>query len=303
MLIRYLARHWYASCRSYPTFAWIASVARSLRVLRWPGRHRELCSLDIYRRYIATGRNHDIFHHLSHRHYLSRHLTPAQRVACILDHYHFENTAFDDDYKRKVYRGRGLRLWQHAAGGCLCSIWLRAGQCYLGEGDLDLVLYLGDELLHRIGFSWVKASIAGLAPAIVPFVARNQGRWRDEKTDALYAAFASAFPHNSPAYFCASAMQGLALGVASPQLLCVRSELAPSFRPGSGEGLAAAYDQFWDAFGGARHGSGVHVIPVPFQFKDLAELASKHRKRAATRRACWNGIGEAARSTLRRHLI
>jgi hypothetical protein len=95
------------------------------------------------------------------------------------------------------------------------------------------------------------------------------------------AAFAAAFPHNSPAYFCASAMQGLALGVASTQLLCVRSEPAPSWQPGSGDGLAAAYDQFWD----------------------LAELASKHRKRAATRRACWNGIVEATSSALRQHLI
>jgi uncharacterized protein VirK/YbjX len=303
MLIRYLARHWYASRRSYPPSAWIASVARSLRVLRWPRRHRELCSLDVYRRYVATDGNHDVFHHLSHRHFLSRHLAPSQRVACMLDHYHFESTAFDENYKRKVYRGRGLRLWQHAAGGQVFSIWLMAGQRYLGEGDLDLVLYLGDELLHRVGFSWVKGSIAGLRPAVTPLIARNQGRWRDDKTDALYAAFAAAFPQNSPAYFCASAMQGLALAVASPQLLCVRSELAPSFQPGPGSNHAAAYDRFWDAFGGARAGAGVHVIPVPFQLRDLAQLASKHRRRATIRRACWQRIGESARAALRQHIV
>lgn len=303
MLIRYLARHWYVSRRSYPTSAWVASIARSLRVLRWPGRHRELCSLDVYRRYVATNSDPDVFHHLSHRNYLSRHLAPSQRVACILDHYRFENTAFDDDYQRKVYRGRGLRLWQRAAGGHTFSISLRTGQRYLGEGDLELVLYLGDELLHRIGFSWVNATIAGLAPGISPFIARNQGRWRDEKTSALYAAFESAFLHNSPAYFCASAMQGLALALTSPQLLCARSELAPSFQPGSGAGHTAAYDHFWDAFGGTRAGNRVHVIPIPFRLKDIAELASKHRKRAAIRRAWWNGISEAACAALRQHLV
>lgn len=199
MLLRYLARYWYVSLGHYGMRAWAASVLRSLRVLRWPGRHRTLCGCTVYRRYVARDADADVFHHLSHRDYLSRHFTPAERVACMLDHYGFESAAFDEDYQRQVYGG-GLRLWRHAAGGHEFSIWLKTNQRYLGEGDLNLVMRLGNETLHRIGFNWVDATIAAMHAAIVPFIARNQGRWRDDLSDVLYAAFEASFPNNSPAY-------------------------------------------------------------------------------------------------------
>jgi uncharacterized protein VirK/YbjX len=302
MLFRYLARYWYVSRKSYSLPAWIVSVARSLRVLRWPVRHRDLCRLDIHRRYVASDVGADAFHHLSHREYLSRHLALSERVACVLDHYRFEDLAFNQHYKDKVYHQPGLCLWQHTVDGHACSIWLRASQRYLGEGDLNLVLCLGDHPLHRIGFSWVSGCVAGLPRAITPFIARNQGRWQDDQTDTLLATFESIFPHNSPAYFCAAAMQGLALAVDAPQLLCVRSELALSFDPDARRGYPGAYDSFWDAFEGTRTHPHCHVIPVPFQFKDIGELASKRRKRALMRRTWWAAVGEAASTTLRQHL-
>ncbi|QJE01061.1 DUF535 domain-containing protein [Massilia forsythiae] len=301
MLLRYLARYWYVSLGHYGMRAWAASVLRSLRVLRWPGRHRTLCGCTVYHRYVARDADADVFHHLSHRDYLSRHFTPAERVACMLDHYGFESAAFDEDYQRQVYGG-GLRLWRHAAGGHEFSIWLKTNQRYLGEGDLNLVMRLGNETLHRIGFNWVDATIAAMHAAIVPFIARNQGRWRDELSDVLYAAFEASFPNNAPAYFCVAAMAGLAAAVGARQLLCVKSDMALSRMLRSKQGYPAAYDSFWDAFGGTRSGKGCHVIPLPFQFKDLQQLASKHRKRAAARRAWWTEIGTAAHTTLHGHL-
>lgn len=302
MILRYLARYWYVSLRHYGMRAWAASVLRSLRVLRWPGYHRTLCGCTVYRRYVVNDADADIFHHLSHREYLSRDFTPAQRVACMLDHYGFESSAFDEEYQRKVYGGGGLRLWQHVAGGHEFSIWLKTNQRYLGEGDLNLVMRLGDETLHRIGFNWVNATIATLHAAMVPFIARNQGRWRDDVSDALYAAFEASFPNNSPAYFCAAAMAGLAAAVGARQLLCVKSDMALSFVLRSKQVYRTAYDSFWDAFGGTHAGKGCHVIPVPFQFKDIQTLASKHRKRAVVRRAWWADIRSAAHETLHAHI-
>jgi uncharacterized protein VirK/YbjX len=302
MLFRYLLRYWYLSSRSYSLPAWGLSAVRSLRVLRWPGQHRDLCRLDIYRRYLAGDGHADVFHHLSHRDYLSRHLAPSERVACVLDHYRFEDNAFTQDYKDKVYRRPGLCLWRHVGGDREIAIWLRTSQRYLGEGDLNLVLCLGEEPLHRIGFSWVSGGIAGLPAVITPLIARNQGRWQDDQTAPLLAAFEAIFPHNSPAYFCAAAMQGLALAIGAPQLLCVRSELALSFDPAVGRGYPGAYDSFWDAFEGTHTTAHCHVIPVPFQFKDIKALASKRRKRALARRVWWSAIGNATCTTLRQQL-
>jgi uncharacterized protein VirK/YbjX len=298
MLLGYLARHWRASRKSYSSFSWATSVARSMRVLRWPAQHRQLCNLDIFRRYICTGSDSDVFHHLSHRDYLSRHLTPRQRVSCVLSHFGFENATFDDSYKRAVYGGSGLTLWQHEQDGRVYSIILKSSQRYLGEGDLHLAIYSGEELLHRIGFSWVDGKIAGLDCAVAPFIARNQGRWRDEQTEALFEAFEDSFPHNSPAYFCAAAMQGLASFARASHIVCVKSELAVAYKGSGGRCYAHAYDKFWDAFGGAQPAAHCQVVQVPFQLKPLADIPSKHRKRATTRRLRWQEISEAAQAAL-----
>ena len=298
MLLGYLARHWLVSRKSYSPVSWALSVARSMRVFRWPGQHRQLCELDLFRRYIAADSDSDVFHHLSHRDYLSRHLTPRQRVSCVLSHYQYENATFDDSYKRAVYGGAGLTLWQHEQDGRTYSIILKSSQRYLGEGDLHLAIYSGEELLHRIGFSWVDGQIAGLDCAVAPFIARNQGRWRDEQTEPLFNAFEDTFPHNSPAYFCAAAMQGLASFAHASHLACVKGELALAYKGAGGRCYAHAYDKFWDAFGGAQAAADCHVVPVPYQLKPLADIPSKHRKRASTRRARWQEISDAAQAAL-----
>jgi hypothetical protein len=43
-------------------------------------------------------------------------------------------------------------------------------------------------------------------------------------------------------------------------------------------------------------------IALPFEARPLAAIPSRHRKRAARRRAYWQGIGDAAREVLSRHL-
>ena len=78
MVLTLLARHWLAR-RHYPLPSWLACVARSLRVLLFRRAHQQLLALDIHRRYVALAHD-DVFHHLSHRHYLARGLSLRQRV-------------------------------------------------------------------------------------------------------------------------------------------------------------------------------------------------------------------------------
>ena len=46
-----------------------------------------------------------------------------------------------------------------------------------------------------------------------------------------------------------------------------------------------------------------YMIALPFYVKPLADMPSKHRKRAAQRRERWRAICEAARATLESHLL
>ncbi|MGB9110458.1 MAG: DUF535 family protein, partial [Telluria sp.] len=210
MVLTLLARHWLAR-RHYPLPSWLACIARSLRVLLFRRAHRELLALDVHRRYVALAHD-DVFHHLSHRHYLARGMALRQRVRCVLTHYGFEETMFDAAYKRAIYCDGGLALWRHDGGdgGWRFEIRLEMASRLCAEGDLTIALRAigggNADCLHRLSFSWVDGTFAGIAAPIVPFIARNQGHRADVR-DA-FAAFEAAFPHNSPGFFCFAALQG-----------------------------------------------------------------------------------------------
>ena len=95
MLINHIAAHVLARRRSYRFHSWLLCIARTARVLLYPHAHRQLCSLPLFAGYVAQPGNDDLFHHLSHRHYLARHLNLDQRVRAVLTHYRTEDTLFD----------------------------------------------------------------------------------------------------------------------------------------------------------------------------------------------------------------
>ena len=305
MVFSLLARHWLAR-RHYPLPAWLACIARSLRVLLFYRAHLRLLALDVHRRYVALAHD-DVFHHLSHRHYLARGLSLRQRVRCVLIHYRFEEFAFDAAYKRAVYRDGGLVLWRHPdpAGGGEFAIRLEMASRLNAEGDLTISASAGGTCLHRLSFSWVDARFAGIedpaASRILPFVARNQGHHAGA-AEAL-KAFERTFPHNSPRFFCFAALQGVAQALGMDQVVAVGSAWQCAYNPGEAQHFANAYDGFWQTLGGVPMGDRGWRIALPLNLKPLDEMASRHRKRASTRREHWRVIGGAARLALRRHLV
>ena len=168
------------------------------------------------------------------------------------------------------------------------------------EGDLTIAFEADGKCLHRLSFSWIEGSVAGVDTAVLPFVARNQGRWTD--SDLAFAAFEQAFPHNSPSFFCFAAMQGVAQAVGMAQLAAIKSCAHPACDPASANHFANAYDVFWKILGGVELPGPAYLVALPFRLKPLSEMAAKHRKRAAIRRENWGEIGEAARGTLERKL-
>jgi uncharacterized protein VirK/YbjX len=306
MVFAHLTRHWLAR-RHYSLPSWLACIARSLRVLLFYREHARLLTLDVYRKHL-TQVHDDVFHHLSHRHFLVKGLTLRQRVQCVSTHYRFEEAVFDAAYQRAVYRDGGLVLWRHEADGREFTIRLEMAPRLAAEGDLMLVLSAGGQRLHRLTFSWVDfdlADPAGLAgpevvPELVPFIACNQGR-RADALDA-FAAFERAFPNNSPSFFCFAALQGVALALDMDQIVAVKAAWQCASKRAEARHLANAYDGFWQTLGGVDLAGRGYRIALPFHVKPLSEMPSKHRKRAALRREHWRAIGESAGASLLRHL-
>jgi uncharacterized protein VirK/YbjX len=300
MILAHLTRHCLARREQYSVKSWLLCILRSLRVLLFYREHRRLCQLDVYRRYVAAPPNDDLFHHLSHRDYLVKNLGVRRRIRCALQHYRFEDETFNTAYKYAVYRAGGLTLWQRSAKGSDFAITLAMASRMNAEGDLTIAFEADGKCLHRLSFSWIEGAIAGVDSPIVPFVARNQGRWTD--SDLAFAAFEQAFPNNSPSFFCFAAMQGVAQAVGMAQLVAIKSSAHPAYDADAVKHFANAYDGFWQILGGVALAGPAYRIALPFYLKPLSEMPSKHRKRAASRRENWVEIGEAARGTIERKL-
>ena len=301
MILAHLIRHWSARSGQYRFASWLLCIARSLRVLIYYRDHQYLCGLDVMRRYVAAPQNDDLFHHLSHRDYLIKNLPARQRVRCALTHYSFEDATFNHVYKHAVYRAGGLVLWQRTQGTSEFAITLAMASRANAEGDLTIAFEADGKCLHRLSFSWVEGSVVGIDGGIVPFVARNQGRWTDSQE--AFAAFEAAFPNNSPSFFCFAAMQGVAQAVGMRELVAIASTQHPAYDPHSVNHFANAYDGFWKILGGVPLAGGGYRIALPFYVKPLAEMTAKHRKRARERRQHWRQIGDSAQLTLKPTLL
>jgi len=302
MIFAHLTKHWMARRHQYSFPSWVLCVARSMRVLAYYREHRALCQLGVYRNHVALPPNDDLFHHLSHRDYLMQGLSARQRVQAVLSHYRFEETTFNDAYKAAVYAQRSLPLWQHELDGSRFMIQLEMASRSNAEGDLTVALIAEGKCLHRLSFSWLEGRMVGVDAPVVPFIARNQGRWVD--SGAAFDAFERVFPNNSPSFFCFAAMQGIAQAVGVDKVVAIRSTAHVAYDPAPEKHFANAYDGFWKILGGDEMpGDAGYLIALPFYVKPLAEMPSKHRKRAAQRREHWRLIGESARATLQRHLL
>jgi uncharacterized protein VirK/YbjX len=300
MILAHLTKHWLARRGQVSLRSWVLCIARSLRVLLFYRDHKRLCRLHVYRHYVAAPPNDDLFHHLSHRDYLVKGLGVRQRVGCVLHHYRFEDDSFNTAYKYAVYRTGGLTLWQRSANGSSFAIVLAMASRMNAEGDLTIAFEADGKCLHRLSFSWIEGSVAGVDSPVVPFVARNQGRWTD--SDHAFAAFEQAFPNNSPSFFCFCAMQGVAQAVGMDRLVAIKSAAHPAYKPGASKHFANAYDGFWKTLGGVELPGPGYLVALPFYVKPLAAMPAKHRKRAALRREYWAEIGAAARGAVERKL-
>ena len=301
MIVSHLLSHWRTYRRRDTWSTSILRAVRSMRVLYFLREHAALCRLAVVRVHIARAAPHDVFHHLTQRGYLLRGLSARRRVQCALFHYRFDDATFDAAWQHAVYRNGGLRLWERHANGSTFFIRLEMAVRQDAEGDLTLAMVANDKVLHRLSFSWVDGPTFGVAAPVVPFIARNQGRWTD--SDAAFAAFDSAFPHNAASYFCFAALQGVARALGIGQVLAVNSASHIAWSANAAPHFVNAYDRFWAVLGGVAHDACCYKLALPLHVRPLAAMPSRHRKRAVLRRANWQAIDDSAHAALLPHLL
>jgi uncharacterized protein VirK/YbjX len=297
-----LLKYWHTQRRVLGFKSWVVAIFRSARVLLTPAATRRLFALDSFRNYAARSVRPEIFHHLCRRDYLIAGQTVAQRNNCILAHYGFEDAHFNAAYKQAVYLDpQGLILWSKTVGETAFAVRLALEVNAPSEGDLRLTFLVNGQNLHRISFSWVDGSIAGLAPRPTMFVGRNQGRARDGSN--LHEIFEAAFPQNAASFFCVYALQGVALAMGMESVLGVKATSHIVYDPEYATQFGNAYDAFWTGLGGVELARGAYQLPLPFYAKPLSEVSPKHRKRSASRRENWQEISNAVQQALQSYRL
>lgn len=271
------------------------SLLRATRLLARPEKVASLLALERVKDAVEQARGPEAFSFLTSPRFLARQLSLEQRVDCALYHYTYEQATFSRAYVDAVHRGEGLELWRVSSEDHVFAIRLMVANDNLFEGFLSVVAFVDGQRVCVFSFSYVDAAIFGAPPGPIVFVTRKQsGRHPAEQQ-----AFARAFHHSSPPYFCLAALAGIALANGTLALAAIRHDAHPTYEPGDAEVLRTSYDEFWAVFHATELDEKAYRIPVPFEHGDLAEVATKHRRRAKLRREHWSEVTESACATLR----
>lgn len=257
----------------------------------------ELFAIPAFAQLMAAQPETNALFFISHRHFLSRELDTAARMASVLEHFRFEQAHFTPALLLALH-GDGLPLWGHAAG---CEIRLRANAAARHEGPLSLVLRQGGQTVHELSFACIDAQHlgAGMGSGPVLFATRNQSVLADTPEAA---GFRVDFPQNSPACFALAALSGVAAALGQQRIVGVQGACQVAFEPSQEASFKRAYDDIWRGFGGRPVGGHGLEIPVPAALAPVEQLQAKHRARAHQRREHWQRIAEVAEAALRPHL-
>lgn len=296
-----ITRSFLADWRSRPPHVAVLRALRSCRVLAHGDARTELFANAAYQAHVRAVAAADEIFFLSHRHYLVRGLTAAQRVAAAAHHYRHELQAFDRGYFDRVHAGAGLELWRAEAEGTVFDLVLQPGNDVLYEGGASLVLRHEGQRICVLSYSTLPASLfapaapaADSPPSSVLFVTRKQ-----PTSDYSYQrVFHKAFERTTAGHVCFAALTGLALALGHRSVVGIATDSHPSTKPDREQHFRAAYDEFWTSLGGVRDSRLGYRVPVPMQFPPLEELDAKHRKRANARRAHLDAVRASAQRAI-----
>lgn len=302
-LLQTLTSGFLLDSRKYSVLVAAQRGLRKARVLAHRGAVQQLANSAAFNNHVKTDGNQDPLFYLSHRHYLARGLTPAQRTQAALCHYQHEDGRFDADYADQVYHRSGLILWEATAAGVHYDIRLLPGNDVLYEGGLSVVLHVDGGRVCVLSFSVVPTTIvmpAGPAdlPPTIAFATRKQlTQTRDYQT-----AFNRAFDRCTPAHMCFAALSGIAMAQGQHLAFGIAPDKHPSFAPELATQFHRSYGDFWLSLSGRQLSEWGYLIDLPMQLTTLDALDAARRKRALARRAHIDAVLDATLDSIRPHL-
>lgn len=275
---------------------WMRALACTWRILLHRERQEELARTDAMFDLVRAADASAALLPFSHRHFLCLELSAKQRVEAALTHFRHEQACFRRAYLRAVYGQQGLALWEETIAHTRYRLILRSNPKLRHEGPVAIGLWVNDVKLCEMSFAWVDAELFGATGhSRVPFITRNQTI--GSRHPAL-AQFRSDHPNHSPAYFCMAALLGIAEVAGCRQIAAIRHDQQISFEQRYKAGFLHSYDDLWAAYGAEPLPRRAMSISVPPRLSDVADLKSKHRRRALNRRAKWAQISESTRDAL-----
>lgn len=245
------------------------------------------------RSYFSVEKRRDAFFFLTHRYYLSKTFTLAQRIDCAVAHYSFEGQNYGPIYHRSVYQSpRGLVLWHRVVDGTRYTLRLCATEDCRHEGDLSVLCFVNETRVCRVSFSYVNGSLFGPQPEHTMFVTRSQTDRNPE-----LQRFRDCYKQNSPPYFCLASVFGIAMANGMRAIFLVKDEAQIAYQERYAEGFRNSYSALWEAFGAEEV-----VDRSAFKMSVPPELGSfsivKHKNRALARRRNWLEIALSARQAM-----
>jgi len=290
-MVRSLWESFLETRRSSNLYKAFLRASAASRILLFPSQMKQLQELDFVKKYSCEG---DRFFFLTHKFYLSKKFTLAQRIQAAIDHYAYEERNRGALYHDLVYRSPGLVLWRQIADGRQYTLRLSASNDYRHEGDLSVLLFVDDTNVCRMSFSYVNTAVFGRGCDIAMFITRHQ----TERNDAL-GRFRTTFKQNSPQYFCLAALCGIAMVNGMRSLYAIKHDAQIAYEDRYADGFKNSYSNFWLKFGAEESDHQSYRLVIPLPLAPMSELT--HRARAFARRRNWAQIIHDTRHAMLEH--
>jgi len=270
-------------------------AARVLRLLFFPARAWQLYALNRRGSFLRV----DPLMFLWRKHYLSRFFGVRDRIDSTLLHYRHVLDNFDATFRKLVYHGNGLALFEDQVGDMRVTMRLVASEnhrCDRCEGDVTVVVDVNGQDACYASYTFVNAASFGLPAGKTLFVTRIQlmpGR----------ELFRQCYRNNSPQYFCLAAIAGIAKANDIDAIAAIKSEAQIAFKDKHASSFRNSYCNFWGQFGARSIDRQAYILDVPPALPPLNCVLSKHRARAVARRDHWASIMGRTEAAIRAHRI
>lgn len=268
-------------------------VLAALRIMCFPIAILKLHSMKFLTKLYNPARTLDPLYFLSHRYYISKHLTLRQRMQVAMNHHEYEFKNYGREYAMQVYRLGGVLLWERSIYNHDFAIVLNASDDNRHEGDLSVILLVDKVRLCRMSFCYLDADIFGFTPHMTILISRNQ----TDRTSAR-ALFDQCFKQNTPQLFCLAAVCGIAITNDFKTILAIKHDAQIAYEENFDLSFRNSYTVLWEKFGSIECRRDVYMLDVPLNLRPLQLVSRSHRDRAHNRRRHWDDILQSARSAL-----